>query len=82
MDAKSVIAMLGIGLVAGFLASLVVGGGGLITYIIWGILGSVLGGALLPMLGVKLQLGNPLVNQIAVSTIGAIIVVLAARLIA
>lgn len=82
MNAQAMIAMLLVGLVAGFLASLVVGGGGLIQYIIWGVLGSFIGGALLPMLGVKLKFGNSLVTQIVVSTIGAIILVLVARLIA
>ena len=34
MDPKGIVAMIVIGLVAGWLASLVVGGGGLISYII------------------------------------------------
>ncbi|PIY72805.1 MAG: GlsB/YeaQ/YmgE family stress response membrane protein, partial [Rhodobacterales bacterium CG_4_10_14_0_8_um_filter_70_9] len=38
------LATLAIGLVAGWLASLVVGGGGLLKYIVWGLLGSVVGG--------------------------------------
>lgn len=73
------IAALAIGLVAGWLASLVVGGGGLLKYIIWGVLGSVVGGFLLPAVGVSINLGSPLVNQIIVSTIGAIVLVVVAR---
>ena len=82
MEPKGIVAVLLIGLVAGWLASVVVGGGGLIRYIIWGLLGSVVGGFILPALGISIRLGNPLVNQIAIATVGAIIVVLLARLIA
>ncbi len=81
MDQKGIIAMLVIGLVAGWLASFIVGGGGLISYLIWGVLGSILGGMLLPKLGVKIDLGNALVNQIVVATIGAVVLVLVGRLI-
>ena len=75
------LATLAIGLVAGWLASLVVGGGGLLKYIVWGLLGSVVGGFLLPALGVSINLGAPLVNQIVVSAIGAIVLVLVARVV-
>ena len=81
MDQKGIIAILLIGLVAGWLASFVVGGGGLISYLIWGVLGSILGGILLPKLGMTIDLGNALVNQIVVATIGAIVLVLVGRLI-
>ena len=82
MKPKSIIAIVLTGLVAGWLASLVVGGGGLLKYIIWGVIGSGIGGILLPALGIEIRLGNPLVNQIVVATIGAIVLVLVARLIA
>lgn len=62
MDQKGIIAMLVIGVVAGWLASFIVGGGGLISYLIWGVLGSVLGGILLPKIGVKIDVGSALVN--------------------
>jgi len=75
------LAALAIGLVAGWLASLVVGGGGLLKYIVWGLLGSVVGGFLLPALGVSINLGAPLVNQIVVSAIGAIVLVVVARVV-
>lgn len=81
MDQKGIIAMLVIGVVAGWLASFIVGGGGLISYLIWGVLGSVLGGILLPKIGVKIDVGNALVNQIVVATIGAIVLVLVGRMI-
>ena len=82
MDGKSVVAFLIIGLVAGWLASFIVGGGGLIRYLITGVLGSFVGGFLLSKLGVNLGIKNPLASQIVTAVIGAIVLVLAARLIA
>jgi uncharacterized membrane protein YeaQ/YmgE (transglycosylase-associated protein family) len=69
-----------IGIVAGFLASVVVGGGGLIQYLVSGVIGAFVGGYLLRALGVNLGIGNALASQIVTSTIGAIVVVLLARL--
>ena len=70
-----------IGIVAGFLASVVVGGGGLIQYLVSGVIGAFVGGYLLRALGVNLGIGNALASQIVTSTIGAIVVVLLARMI-
>lgn len=71
-----------IGIVAGWLASVVVGGGGLIRYLITGIIGAFVGGFLLNAMGVNLGIRNALASQIVTATIGAIVVVLLARLIA
>jgi uncharacterized membrane protein YeaQ/YmgE (transglycosylase-associated protein family) len=71
-----------IGLVAGFLASLVVGGGGLISCLLSGVIGAFVGGFLFHALGISLGIQNLLVVQIIHATVGAIIVVLAARAIA
>ncbi len=81
-DAKALIVFLLIGLVAGWLASIVVGGGGIIRYIITGVIGSFVGGYLLSALGVNLGIKNPLASQIVTSAIGAIVVVLIARILA
>ncbi|MFN0218117.1 MAG: GlsB/YeaQ/YmgE family stress response membrane protein [Hyphomicrobium sp.] len=70
-----------VGLIAGFLASIVVGGGGLIQYLLSGVIGAFVGGWLLGALGVNLGIRNPLGAQIVTATIGAIVVVLLARLI-
>ena len=82
MDAKSIIVFLVIGLVAGFFASLIVGGGGLFYYIIIGVIGAFVGGILFNALGINIGTGNAIVNQVITSAIGAIIVVILARLIA
>jgi uncharacterized membrane protein YeaQ/YmgE (transglycosylase-associated protein family) len=82
MDAQALIIMLVVGDIAGWLASLVVGGPwGLLGYIIAGIIGGVVGGWLLNALKININLGSPLVNSIVVSFIGAVIVILIARLI-
>lgn len=82
MDARALLIMLGIGLVAGWLASFIVGGGGLLRYIVTGVIGSFVGGFLFNALGVRLGLGNALAEQILVAAVGAIVVVLLARMIA
>jgi uncharacterized membrane protein YeaQ/YmgE (transglycosylase-associated protein family) len=82
MNPQALVIALVIGAVAGWLASLVMGGGGLIRYIITGIIGSFVGSFLLSFLNINLGIGNPLASQIITATIGAIVVVFLARLIA
>ena len=79
---RAILIFLGIGILAGFLASLIVGGGGLITYLVSGVIGSFVGGYLFTALRIDLGISNDVVRQIVTSTVGAIIVVLLARLIA
>ena len=71
-----------IGMVAGFIASLVVGGDGLIRYLVTGIIGAFVGGYLFRALGINLGISNALLSQIVTAAIGAIVVVLLARIIA
>lgn len=82
MDLKALAVFLVIGLVAGFVASLIVGGGGLFYYLIIGVVGAFVGGMLFAALGINVGTGNAIVNQIITSAAGAIIVVILARLIA
>jgi len=72
------------GLIAGWLAGLVLGGGGLIRNVFVGIIGSFVGGALVQagLLKVPFLLDWPWAHLILVSTIGAILIVLLARIIA
>ena len=82
MNTQQIVIMVVIGIVAGWLASLVVGGGGLVRYLITGILGAFVGGWLFSAAGWKLNLGSDIAEQIVTSAIGAIVLVLLARLIA
>jgi len=82
MTPVQILIILGVGLVAGWLAGLVVGGGGPVQYLIWGLLGAVVGGVLFPALGISVNLGHPLLSSVVVAAGGAIVVVVLARLIA
>ncbi|MGV8854789.1 MAG: GlsB/YeaQ/YmgE family stress response membrane protein [Devosia sp.] len=79
---RAAVMFVAIGVLAGFLASLIVGGGGLFTYLISGVIGSFVGGYLFTALRIDLGIRNNLLRQIVTSTVGAILVVLLARLIA
>jgi uncharacterized membrane protein YeaQ/YmgE (transglycosylase-associated protein family) len=81
-DVTAILIFLGIGLVAGWLAGLLLGGGGLVRNLLIGVIGSLVGGWLLGVLGVSLPVGDPLVSQIITATIGAIVVLVVARVIA
>ena len=70
-----------IGLLAGYLASVIVGGSGLIRYLISGVIGAFIGPMLLGLLKIDLGIRNALAGQIVTATIGAIVVVILARLI-
>ena len=81
LDKRAIAAQVGIGVVAGWLASWLVGGSGLLQYIVTGLAGSLIGGILLESLGVDLGIRNRMANRIVTATIGAVVVVLLARLI-
>lgn len=82
MNPQSLIIALVIGVVAGWLASLVMGGGGLVRYLVTGIIGSFVGSYLLSAMNISLGIGNPMLSQIITAAIGAIVVVFLARLVA
>ncbi len=82
-DNKVWIIMILNGLVAGWLAGLLLGGGGLIRNLVVGLIGAVVGGYLvaagLLVLPYDFDSFVPYGNQIVVSTIGALLVVIVAR---
>ena len=74
------------GLIAGWLAGLLLGGGGLLRNLVVGLIGSFVGGSLvrfgllkLPESVIAFTSKVPYGEQILISTIGAIIVVILAR---
>ena len=81
-NVRSIVIFLVIGLIAGWLASWIVCGGGLLTYLISGVLGAFVGGYLFSALKISLPIRNIWLSQIVTATVGAIIVVIVARLIA
>lgn len=81
MGAESIIVWLIVGAVAGWLAGILVSGGGfgLIGDIIVGIVGAVIAGYLLPAVGVSL--GTGIVAAIIDALIGAVILLLIIKLV-
>ena len=79
---RQIAVFLGIGLIAGFLASLILGGEGLLRYLVVGVLGAFVGGYLFSALRIELPVKSPLLSQIITATAGAILVVIVARIIA
>nr|WP_245439840.1 GlsB/YeaQ/YmgE family stress response membrane protein [Microvirga aerophila] len=73
-------AQVGVGIVAGWLASWLVGGSGLLQYVVTGLAGSLIGGFLLERLSINLGIRNQTANRIVTATLGAVVVVLLARL--
>jgi uncharacterized membrane protein YeaQ/YmgE (transglycosylase-associated protein family) len=81
MDIQSIIIWLIVGAIAGWLAGMVVKGGGfgLIGDIVVGIIGAVIAGWLLPQLGIVI--GSGIVGAIIDAFIGAVILLIILRLI-
>ena len=82
LHTTNVIAILLIGLVAGWLASLIVGGGGLLRDLVTGLVGAVVGAFIIHAFGIVLPFRDPLVTDIVTATLGAVIVVVVARVVA
>jgi uncharacterized membrane protein YeaQ/YmgE (transglycosylase-associated protein family) len=82
MDAQGIIIWLIVGAIAGWLAGMVVKGGGfgLIGDIIVGIIGAIIAGWLLPLIHFPV-IGPPIVNAIIDAFIGAVILLVVLRLI-
>ena len=79
MDLTSLLIFLAIGAVAGWLAGVLMKGGGfgLFGDIVIGIIGAVIGGFLFPLFG--LQLGG-LIGAIVMATVGAVVLLFVIRL--
>jgi uncharacterized membrane protein YeaQ/YmgE (transglycosylase-associated protein family) len=82
MTTQAIVIWLLIGLVAGWIASRIVGGSGIIRYIVAGLLGSVVGGFIVSYFGINIPIDNEWLRLVLVSTVGAIIVIVVARLVA
>ncbi|MES0383669.1 MAG: GlsB/YeaQ/YmgE family stress response membrane protein [Hyphomicrobium sp.] len=72
------------GLIAGWIAGLILGGGGLVRNMFVGIIGAYIGGAMVRanLLNLPFTTGSEFGDQVVVSTIGAIVIVILARIIA
>ena len=79
VDTKNAVIAVLIGICGGWLASFVVGSGGIFHYLITGVLGSYVGSGVLNLLGINLGIRNEIGRDVATATIGAIIVMLVAN---
>jgi len=81
MGANGIIAWVVIGAIAGWLAGVLVKGGGfgLVGDIVVGIIGAIIGGYLASVLGVSI--GSGLIASIVTATIGAVILLFVLRMI-
>jgi uncharacterized membrane protein YeaQ/YmgE (transglycosylase-associated protein family) len=82
MTATSLIILLLVGAIAGWLAGVIVRGFGfgLIGNIVIGIVGALLAGWLLPLLGIAFSVVNPFVTAVLYALIGAIVLLVIAGL--
>ncbi len=79
---RDVVTWIILGVIAGAIAdAFVPGRGNLIGYLAAGILGAFVGGFLAQRLNIRLRLGSPFVEQMIVSVVGAIIVLVIARIV-
>jgi uncharacterized membrane protein YeaQ/YmgE (transglycosylase-associated protein family) len=83
MDIVAVIVALVIGAIAGWLAGVIVEGGGfgLLGNMLLGIVGAFIAALLFPRLGLGLTLGGGVVGAIVASTLGAVILLLIVNLV-
>jgi uncharacterized membrane protein YeaQ/YmgE (transglycosylase-associated protein family) len=79
MDKTNVVIAVVMGLVAGWLASFVVGGGGLVQYLVSGVLGSFVGSYVLNKAAINLGINNEILRDTVTATIGAVIVMIIAN---
>ncbi len=81
MDTRNILIALCLGLVAGWIASWVIPGQqNLIQYLISGVIGSFVGSFVLNKAGIDLGIRNEYARDIATATIGAIIVMIIAKI--
>jgi len=82
LDSQTILVWLVVGLIAGWLAGLVMKGGGfgIVGDIVVGIIGAFIGGLLLPRLGLGIPAG--FLGSIVVAFVGAVILLLVLRLVA
>lgn len=83
IETRALVVFAIVGILAGFIASLLIGGGGgILRYLITGVIGAFVGGYLFEALKIDLGIGNKFLSEVIVATVGAVIVVVLARIIA
>ncbi|MGV8840242.1 MAG: GlsB/YeaQ/YmgE family stress response membrane protein [Bauldia sp.] len=71
-----------LGIIAGAIADAIVpGNGNILTFLVAGVLGAFVGGFLARQFNIRLNLGSVFVEQMIIAVLGAIIVLIVARII-
>jgi uncharacterized membrane protein YeaQ/YmgE (transglycosylase-associated protein family) len=83
LDMQSLLILIVVGIIAGWLAGVIVRGYGLglVGNLVVGVIGAFLATWLLPRLGVAFSVGNPMVTAILYATIGAVVLLLVVGLV-
>ena len=82
MSGQAILVWVLVGLAAGWVASRIVGGAGLVRYLVAGLLGSVVGGIIVSYFNIPVPVDNEWIRQFLIAVGGAIIVILIARVVA
>ncbi len=82
LDWSVVVPTVAFGTVTGFVASLIVGGGGLVRHAVVGVLGMLVGQGIVRLTGWRLNTGHGFLDDAGMAVLGAILVILLARFIA
>jgi uncharacterized membrane protein YeaQ/YmgE (transglycosylase-associated protein family) len=82
VDWRPLIVTAVVGMAGGWFASLLVGGSGILRYLVTGVLGALAAEHVCERLDVRLSIGHRWLDQIVIAAIGAVFVVLLARWIA
>ena len=80
-EVTSLVIFLLTGLAAGWIASLILGGKGLVRYLVVGVVGALVGGYVIRLAHARLPLEGWL-NDLVTAVIGSIIVIIVARIVA
>jgi uncharacterized membrane protein YeaQ/YmgE (transglycosylase-associated protein family) len=83
LDMQSLLILIVVGILAGWLAGVIVRGYGLglVGNLVVGVIGAFLATWLLPRLGIAFSVGNPMVTAILYATIGAVVLLLVVGLV-
>ncbi len=82
METMDILVLVLTGVLAGWLASRIVGGKGLLRYLLAGLLGALVGNIIVSYFGIQVPIDIAWLRTFVIATAGAIIVIVVARLVA
>ena len=82
METMDILVLVLTGVLAGWLASRIVGGKGLLRYLLAGLLGALVGNVIVSYFGIQVPIDISWLRTFVIATGGAIVVIVVARLVA